>query len=40
MLIGALDEAALLIATAHDARAAREDAGRVARALIGGLFQD
>lgn len=37
MLIGALDEAALLIATADDSRRAREDATRVARALIGGL---
>lgn len=38
MLIGALDEAALLIATADDPAAARRDAGVVARALIAGLF--
>ncbi|KHO18619.1 TetR/AcrR family transcriptional regulator [Mycolicibacterium setense] len=38
MLIGALDEAALLIATADDPAAARRDAGQVARALVAGLF--
>ncbi|WP_245008808.1 TetR/AcrR family transcriptional regulator [Mycolicibacterium farcinogenes] len=38
MLIGALDEAALLIATATDRDQARKDAGNVARALINGLF--
>ena len=38
MIIGALDEAALLIATADDPVAARRDAGAVARALIDGLF--
>lgn len=38
MLIGALDEAALLIATADDPAAARRDAGVVARALVAGLF--
>ncbi|OMC35119.1 hypothetical protein A5740_08360 [Mycobacterium sp. GA-1841] len=38
MIIGALDEAALLIATADDPAAARRDAGVVARALIDGLF--
>ncbi|WP_166906119.1 TetR/AcrR family transcriptional regulator [Mycobacterium sp. DL440] len=38
MLIGALDEAALLIATAEDPAAARRDAGLVARALVDGLF--
>ncbi|BBX90999.1 TetR/AcrR family transcriptional regulator [Mycolicibacterium boenickei] len=38
MLIGALDEAALLIATADDPAAARRDAGVVAQALVAGLF--
>ncbi|MCV7065872.1 TetR/AcrR family transcriptional regulator [Mycolicibacterium farcinogenes] len=38
MLIGALDEAALLIATADDPAAARRDAGAVAQALVAGLF--
>lgn len=38
MLIGALDEAALLIATADDPAAARRDAGLVAQALVAGLF--
>lgn len=38
MLIGALDEAALLIATADDPAAARRDAGAVAHALVAGLF--
>ncbi|MBX8686677.1 TetR family transcriptional regulator [Mycobacterium sp. 20091114027_K0903767] len=38
MLIGALDEAALLIATADDPAAARRDAGVVAHALVAGLF--
>lgn len=38
MIIGALDEAALLIATADDPAAARHDAGLVARALVAGLF--
>ncbi|MEN3219880.1 TetR/AcrR family transcriptional regulator [Mycolicibacterium porcinum] len=38
MLIGALDEAALLIATADDPAAARRDAGVVAHALFAGLF--
>lgn len=38
MLIGALDEAALLIATADDPPAARRDAGVVAHALVAGLF--
>ncbi|CRZ18378.1 TetR/AcrR family transcriptional regulator [Mycolicibacterium neworleansense] len=38
MLIGALDEAALLIATADDPATARRDAGVVARALVDGLF--
>ncbi|TGB37576.1 TetR/AcrR family transcriptional regulator [Mycolicibacterium peregrinum] len=38
MIIGALDEAALLIATADDPAAARRDAGVVARALVDGLF--
>lgn len=38
MIIGALDEAALLIATADDPAAARRDAGLVARALVDGLF--
>lgn len=38
MLIGALDEAALLIASADDPAAARRDAGAVARALVDGLF--
>lgn len=39
MLIGALDEAALLIATADDPATARRDAGAVARALVDGLFE-
>lgn len=39
MLIGALDEAALLIATAEDPAAARQEAGVVARALVDGLFK-
>ncbi|OCB08958.1 hypothetical protein A5717_27305 [Mycolicibacterium porcinum] len=38
MLIGALDEAALLIATADDPASARRDAGVVAHALVAGLF--
>ncbi|WP_066898980.1 TetR/AcrR family transcriptional regulator [Mycolicibacterium houstonense] len=38
MLIGALDEAALLIATADDPAGARRDAGAVAQALVAGLF--
>ncbi|WKG02264.1 TetR/AcrR family transcriptional regulator [Mycolicibacterium sp. HK-90] len=38
MLIGALDEAALLIATADDPAEARRDAGAVAAALVAGLF--
>jgi AcrR family transcriptional regulator len=38
MIIGALDEAALLIATADDPARARRDAGQVARALVDGLF--
>ncbi len=38
MIIGALDEAALLIATADDPAAARRDAGAVAQALVAGLF--
>jgi AcrR family transcriptional regulator len=38
MIIGALDEAALLIATADDPIAARHDAGLVAQALVDGLF--
>ncbi|MFV8050017.1 TetR/AcrR family transcriptional regulator [Mycobacterium sp. 48b] len=38
MIIGALDEAALLIATADDPATARRDAGKVARALVDGLF--
>ncbi|KWX67951.1 TetR/AcrR family transcriptional regulator [Mycobacterium sp. NAZ190054] len=38
MIIGALDEAALLIATADDPDAARRDAGAVASALVAGLF--
>ncbi|MCZ8379146.1 TetR/AcrR family transcriptional regulator [Mycobacterium sp. CPCC 205372] len=38
MIIGALDEAALLIASSDDPRRARRDAGVVARALVGGLF--
>ncbi|WP_273734771.1 TetR/AcrR family transcriptional regulator [Mycolicibacterium septicum] len=38
MIIGALDEAALLIATADDPAAARHDAGLVAQALVDGLF--
>ncbi|MGA5542558.1 TetR/AcrR family transcriptional regulator [Mycobacterium sp. NPDC051198] len=38
MIVGALDEAALLIATADDPAAARHDAGVVARALVDGLF--
>jgi hypothetical protein len=37
MLIGALDEAALLIASAEDQQAARRDAGLVASALVTGL---
>nr|WP_234712917.1 TetR/AcrR family transcriptional regulator [Mycolicibacterium komanii] len=40
MIIGALDEAALLIASADDPDRARRDAGVVARALISGLFRD
>lgn len=39
MLIGALDEAALLIATAEEPAAARQEAGVVARALVDGLFK-
>lgn len=39
MLIGALDEAALLIATAEDPAAARHEAGVVARALVDGLYK-
>ncbi|MBU9766451.1 TetR/AcrR family transcriptional regulator [Mycobacterium sp. TNTM28] len=38
MIIGALDEAALLIATADDPDAARGEAGVAARALVDGLF--
>lgn len=38
MIIGALDEAALLIATADDPAVARHDAGLVAQALVDGLF--
>lgn len=38
MLIGALDEAALLIAGADDPVAARHEAGLVASALLAGLF--
>ncbi|OLP01029.1 hypothetical protein BVU76_17215 [Mycolicibacterium porcinum] len=38
MILGALDEAALLIATADDPAAARRDAGVVAQALVDGLF--
>ncbi len=38
MIVGALDEAALLIATSEDPAAARRDAGVVARALVDGLF--
>ncbi|OFB40326.1 hypothetical protein BA059_09910 [Mycolicibacterium sp. (ex Dasyatis americana)] len=38
MILGALDEAALLIATADDAKTARRDAGRVAQAIVAGLF--
>lgn len=38
MLIGALDEAALLIASAEDPQAARAEAGDVAAALVEGLF--
>jgi AcrR family transcriptional regulator len=38
MLIGALDEAALLIASAADPRKARAEAGEVVRALVAGLF--
>lgn len=38
MLIGALDEAALLIASSDDPPAARAEAGRVATALVQGLF--
>ncbi|MFD3041573.1 TetR/AcrR family transcriptional regulator [Mycolicibacterium senegalense] len=38
MIIGALDEAALLIATADDPKEARRDAGRVAQAMVAGLF--
>ncbi|MGV0744999.1 TetR/AcrR family transcriptional regulator [Mycolicibacterium sp. XJ870] len=38
MLIGALDEAALLIATADDPSKARREAGVVALALVAGLF--
>ena len=38
MILGALDEAALLIATADDPAAARRDAGAVAQALVAGLF--
>lgn len=37
MLVGALDEAALLIASADQPRKVRSDAGRVAQALIRGL---
>lgn len=37
MLIGALDEAALLIASAEDQQVARRDAGLVASALVAGL---
>lgn len=40
MIVGALDEAALLIASADDPDRARRDAGVVARALISGLFHD
>ncbi|PJK24396.1 TetR/AcrR family transcriptional regulator [Mycolicibacterium goodii] len=40
MILGALDEAALLIATADDPTAARRDAGVVARRLLAGLFGD
>jgi AcrR family transcriptional regulator len=38
MLIGALDEAALLIASAEDPVAARAEAGAAASALVAGLF--
>jgi AcrR family transcriptional regulator len=38
MLIGALDEAALFIASAEDRKAARVEAGTVAAALVAGLF--
>lgn len=38
MLIGALDEAALLIGTAKNHKQARKEAGQVAQALIDGLF--
>ncbi|MEN4445943.1 TetR/AcrR family transcriptional regulator [Mycobacterium sp. SM3041] len=37
MLVGALDEAALLIASADDPRAVRREAGQVAQALLRGL---
>jgi AcrR family transcriptional regulator len=40
MLIGALDEAALLIASADDPTAARGAAGAVVNALLAGLFRD
>jgi hypothetical protein len=40
MLIGALDEAALLIASADDPTAARSAAGAVVNALLAGLFRD
>lgn len=39
MIIGALDEAALLIATAGDRSQARADASTAAQALINGLFR-
>jgi AcrR family transcriptional regulator len=38
MLIGALDEAALLIGTAENPKQARREAGEVTQALIAGLF--
>lgn len=37
MLVGALDEAALLIASADDPRSVRSEAGQVAQALLRGL---
>jgi AcrR family transcriptional regulator len=40
MLIGALDEAALLIASAPRPRRAREEAGEVVAAIIDGLFAE
>lgn len=38
MLLGALDEAALLIASSDEPRVARAEAGEVAAALVAGLF--